>query len=126
MARGLLLTFLLTVSLRGGILTDVKMAVAQQNFAGAEAELKTQSFKGPEWIEAYSWMARGYMAAGKFPQAEKYAASTVTYVQAELKKRALDAEPHLPLALGAAIEVQSQVMAARGERDQAVLYLRQQ
>jgi thiol-disulfide isomerase/thioredoxin len=41
----------------------------------------------------------------------------------QLKQRALDAEPHLPLALGAAIEVQSQTLAARGQRTQAVAIL---
>ena len=40
-----------------------------------------------------------------------------------LKQRPLDAEPHLPQALGAAIEVQSQVLAARGQRTQAAALL---
>src|SRR5260370_32301489 len=35
----------------------------------------------------------------------------------------MDGEPHLPLALGAALEVQSQVLAARGQRTQAVALL---
>ena len=41
-----------------------------------------------------------------------------------MAKRALDAEPHLPIALGAALEVQAQVLAARGETAQAVALLR--
>src|SRR3954466_14054970 len=41
----------------------------------------------------------------------------------QLKTRALDAEPHLPLALGAALEVQSQTLAARGQKAQAVALL---
>src|SRR6202008_2560863 len=41
----------------------------------------------------------------------------------QLKQRSLDAEPHLPLALGAALEVQSQVLAARGQKAQAVALL---
>jgi thiol-disulfide isomerase/thioredoxin len=41
-----------------------------------------------------------------------------------LAKRPLDAEPHLPIALGAALEVQAQVLAARGETAQAVALLR--
>jgi thiol-disulfide isomerase/thioredoxin len=36
----------------------------------------------------------------------------------------MDAEPHLPLALGAAIEVQAQILAARGQQTQAVALLR--
>jgi len=38
-------------------------------------------------------------------------------------KRPMDAEPHLPLALGAALEVQSQVLEARGQRTQAIALL---
>ena len=47
---------------------------------------------------------------------------------AQLAKQAghLDAEPHLPTAVGAVIEAEAQMMAARGERDQAVVYLRNQ
>ena len=41
-----------------------------------------------------------------------------------LAKRPLDAEPHLPIALGAALEVQAQVLAARGNSAQAVALLR--
>src|SRR4029077_7694773 len=36
------------------------------------------------------------------------------------------AEPHLALALGASIEVQAQVMAGRGERGEAVVFLRRE
>ena len=38
----------------------------------------------------------------------------------------LDDDPWLPTAAGAAIEVHAQVMAARGERTEAVEYLREQ
>jgi thiol-disulfide isomerase/thioredoxin len=44
-------------------------------------------------------------------------------VTAELKHRSLDSEPHLPLALGAAIEVRSQAMAAQGNGAKAIAYL---
>jgi thiol-disulfide isomerase/thioredoxin len=38
--------------------------------------------------------------------------------------RALDAEPHLPLALGAALEVEAQALALRGQNAQAAALLR--
>ena len=41
----------------------------------------------------------------------------------QLKQRPLDAEPHLPLALGAALEVQSQVLAHAASRTQAIALL---
>ena len=43
-----------------------------------------------------------------------------------LKKRPLDREPHLPLALGAAIEIQAQTLAAQGRRSEAVTFLQEQ
>ena len=41
----------------------------------------------------------------------------------ELAHRKLDAEPHLPIALGASIEVEAQALAAENRRDEAVLFL---
>jgi hypothetical protein len=40
-----------------------------------------------------------------------------------MKRRPLDSDAHLPIALGAALEVQSQVLAQRGQRTQAVALL---
>ena len=42
----------------------------------------------------------------------------------QLKKRKLDAEPNLPLALGASIEVMGQSLAGRGRLSEAVGFLR--
>ena len=44
-------------------------------------------------------------------------------VAEQLKQRQLDADTHLPLALGAALEVQAQALAARGRRTQAIALL---
>ncbi len=77
----------------------------------------------PEYLEALSWMGRGALAASELDKAEAYAKETETLAVQQLTKRPLDAEPHLPLALGAAIEVQGLVLSARGERGEAVAYL---
>ena len=77
-------------------------------------------------IEAVSWMGRGALAAKQYDSAEKYAKEAYDLSVAELKKRPLDADPHLPLALGAAIEVEAQVMTAQGDRSEAVSYLERQ
>jgi thiol-disulfide isomerase/thioredoxin len=68
-------------------------------------------------------MARAALSARDYDQASAYAKQTKAMALEQLKQRALDAEPHLPLALGAAIEVQSQTLAARGQRTQAVATL---
>jgi len=77
-------------------------------------------------LEALSWLGRGALAAKQFDQAEAYAQETQRLSLAELKKRPLDAEPHLPLALGAAIEVQAQILNEKGQRSDAVALLRKQ
>ena len=68
-------------------------------------------------------MARSALSNGDYGQANDYAKQTKALALEQLKQRPLDAEPHLPIGLGAAIEVQSQVLAARGQRDQAVAVL---
>lgn len=125
--RILLLCLLLTASASwAGIVDNVRYALAQNNFAAAEAQL--DSYRGQhgvdaEYLEAYSWMARAALDMQQYDQAASYANQTKTQVVELLKQRPLDAEPHLPIALGAALEVQSQVLAARGRKTQAVALL---
>jgi thiol-disulfide isomerase/thioredoxin len=109
-----------------GIVENVRYLLAQNNFTAAEAQLDSyRSLRGvdAEYLDAYSWLARTAFDQGQYDQATSYAKQTKALALEELKKRPLDAEPHLPLALGAALEVQSQVLAARGEKAQAVALL---
>jgi thiol-disulfide isomerase/thioredoxin len=122
-----LFLILLAAAAQAGIVDDVRIAAAQNNFSAAEAELnsyRSQQGVTAEYLEAYSWLARGAFEQGNLDQAASYARQTKTLAVEQLKKRPLDAEPHLPIALGAALEVQSQVLAARGERQQAVALLK--
>jgi thiol-disulfide isomerase/thioredoxin len=80
----------------------------------------------PEYLEAYSWLGRKALADRNYAAALKYAEQTYDMSAAELKRRGVDAEPHLPIALGAAIEVHGLTMAALGDRTGAVEYLRGQ
>src|SRR5205807_692295 len=74
-------------------------------------------------LEALSWLARGELAQARLEAALKDARATRTAAVEALRARTLDAEPHLPIALGAAIEVEAQALAARGERAQAIAQL---
>ncbi len=108
---------------------DVRQALARNDFAGAEKILDgVRSQKGvtPEWIEAHSWLGRGALAAKSLDRALAYAETTRKLALEQLAGRKLDAERHLPIALGASIEVQAQAMAARGERAEAVTFLRRE
>jgi thiol-disulfide isomerase/thioredoxin len=126
-SRILLTCVLLTASASwAGIVDSVRFALAQNNFAGAEAQLnsyRNQRGTDAEYLEAYSWLGRAALDQGQYDQAAAYAKETKTLALEQLKQRSLDAEPHLPLALGAALEVQSQVLAARGQKAQAVALL---
>ena len=109
-----------------GIVEDVRGALARNSFPTADSELKAyRAGNGvtAEYIEAYSWMARAALRSGAYDQAAAYAKETKGLALDQLKKLSLDAEPHLPIALGAAIEVQAQTLAARGQRTQAVAVL---
>ena len=109
-----------------GIVDNVRMALAQNNFSAAEAELtsyRAQRGVDAEYIEAYSWLGRAALEERQYDQAQAYAKQTKALALEQLAKRPLDAEPHLPLALGAALEVQAQALAARGQKTQAVALL---
>jgi thiol-disulfide isomerase/thioredoxin len=125
--RILLVSVLLTASMAwADIVYDVRVALSRNNFSAAESELnsyRSQRGVDPQYLEAYSWLGRAALEQGQNDKAAAYAKETKTQALELLKQRPLDAEPHLPLALGAALEIQSQVLAARGERTQAITLL---
>jgi thiol-disulfide isomerase/thioredoxin len=121
-----LAVLLLAVPAWAGIVEDVRVALAQGNFSSADSDLhayRSRNGVTPEYVEASSWMARAALDARQYDQAAAYSKQTKNLVLEQLKQRPLDAEQHLPIALGAAIEVESQALAARGERTQAVALL---
>jgi thiol-disulfide isomerase/thioredoxin len=106
---------------------DVRTVLAQKNFADAEAKLdgyRSERGLTPEYLEAYSWLARAALEQRHYEQAEHHATPTKFMVLAQLKTRELDADAHLPIAPGAALDVQSQVLAARGQTLAALNLLR--
>jgi thiol-disulfide isomerase/thioredoxin len=124
--RKFTLILMLTTLSQADVIMDVRQAAAQKNFAAADATIqKYRRERGvtPEWLEALSWAGRGALEANQLGKAETYAQQTEQLAQAQLKSRKLDAEPHLPLALGAAIEVKAQAMSQRGERGAALAFL---
>jgi thiol-disulfide isomerase/thioredoxin len=121
-----LVVLLFAVPAWAGIVEDVRIALAQGNFSVADSELNAYRSRNgvtPEYIEAYSWMGRTALQGHQYDQATAYAKQSRALAVEELKKRPLDSEPRLPIALGAAIEVEAQVLAARGQRTQAAAVL---
>jgi thiol-disulfide isomerase/thioredoxin len=128
----LVLAFLIPVGFvaaASGIVQDVELRLQRNDFTGAANSIQAyRRARGvdPDVLEAMSWMARAELSGKNLDQAAKYAQETYQLSIAEIKKHPLDHDPNapLPLALGAAIEVEANLMALRGERAGAVTYLR--
>src|SRR5262249_6490757 len=119
------LALLLVVSL----VNDVRTFVAKHDYAAAERAVRTyqaQTGATPEYAAALSWIARGALTDRQLDRAESYAAESRKLAVRLVRTRKLDADPWLPTALGASIEVHAQVLAARGARSEAVAFLREQ
>ena len=104
----------------------VEMAVEQGDLAtayGLVAQFRRQAGDTPEVLEALSWIARGELSAGHPDEALKKADEVKRLCEEALGNRKLDDEPHLPLALGAAYEVQAQVLNENHQRTEAVSLL---
>jgi thiol-disulfide isomerase/thioredoxin len=111
---------------RSAIVADVRAAVAAKDFPRGDMLVEAyRSTSGvtPELIEALSWLARGAYAAGDLDQAVQYSVDTYDLAVAALETRQLETDAHLETALGAAIETDALVRAARGDRSSAVYFL---
>jgi thiol-disulfide isomerase/thioredoxin len=100
--------------------------IAKNDLAAAEAAARSyQSRSGPtsELAAAVSWLARAELNARQYDKADQFAMEAGRMTDGLLKTRKLDADPWLPTAVGAWIEVHSQALAARGERSEAVAFL---
>jgi thiol-disulfide isomerase/thioredoxin len=118
---------LLAATAHAQIVDDVRATLASNAFTQADTQLATyraQHGVTPEYLEAHSWMARAYLKSNNLAQADAYARRTEQLVLQQLTTRKLDADEHLPSALGAAIEVEAQVLAAKGAPAQAVALLK--
>lgn len=102
------------LALKNGDLESASAMVAQYRRLNGDT---------PEALEAFSWVARGEFAAGNADQAWKDAEEIKHACQTTLGTRSLDAEPDLPLALGAAYELEADILNARHEKTQAIQLL---
>ncbi|HUJ20397.1 MAG TPA: TlpA disulfide reductase family protein [Bryobacteraceae bacterium] len=113
----------------GQIINDVREAIDGKNFTRAERLIQAYRAKtgiDSQMIEALSWLARAELDVKQYDAADRDASSTRKLAVAELAKRKLDDDRYLPIALGASIEVHAQVLAARGERAEALAFLRRE
>jgi thiol-disulfide isomerase/thioredoxin len=114
---------------RPALVRELRAAIDRRDFTAARSLLdrhREAQGKDPAWLEALSWMGRGKLAAKAYTEAERYATETREAALELLRQRKLDDETSLPLALGASIEVQSQVLDAQGQKSEAVAFLQQE
>lgn len=129
MKRVFVLLTIVATACQAAIIPDVRAAITRNAFSEGEAlieKYKAERGVTPEMLEALSWLGRGALVQKQYDAANRYAAETRKLSLEELKKRPLDAEKNLPIALGASIEVQGHVMAARGDRSGAVAFLQKE
>lgn len=124
------LFFLITMAASAATLVDVvRDSLARNDFPRAAEILRSyRAARGvtPEVVEALSWMARGELAQKNLVQADKDAQETVRLALEQMKTYPLLRSGNLQIALGGAIEVEANVLATRGQRAEAVTYLREQ
>ena len=125
----LILFLALHVFAQGSIVNAVRARIAQKDLAGAEQMARAyQARTGPrpDLAAALSWLARASLEARALDRADAFAHEASQMASRFLGAQKLDDDPWLPTAVGAAIEVHAQVLAARGERAEALRYLREQ
>ena len=128
-SRFLILFIVFSAAGQISLVNTVRALIAQNNLAAADQlarAYQSQIGNTPELAAAYSWLARGALDARSLDQADTYSNQARDLSLGFLKTRKLDQDPWLPMALGAAIEVHAQALAARGERPEAIAYLRDQ
>ena len=111
------------------VVNGVRRMIAQHDLAGAERVARAwqaSNAASPELAAALSWLARAALEAKNLDQADGFADEAGRMAARFLIGQKLDDDPWLPTAAGAAIEVHAQVLAARGERSEAIDYLQGQ
>ena len=101
--------------LQNGDLPDAQALVAQYRRLNGDT---------PDALEAFSWVARGELLSGNLAQAMKDSREIEQAATVALATRKLDNEPHLPLALGTAYEVEAGALSKEGKRTEALQLLR--
>ncbi len=111
------------------LVSEVRAALTAHDLARAEelvGRRRADQGTTPEVVEAISWLARGALGEGQHDRAGRYAADAQRLALGAIGGRPIDSDTHLVTALGAAIEVQAQISAARGARGDAIAFLQRE
>jgi thiol-disulfide isomerase/thioredoxin len=82
--------------------------------------------EGPEYLFGLAWLARGAALTGDWKAASRYATLAASLTQPKLQKPAdYESDRAAAYALGTSFEVQAQVLAAAGRKEEAQRFLEQ-
>jgi thiol-disulfide isomerase/thioredoxin len=112
--------------LYASLVNDVRSLIARHDLGAAEQAVRGYPAQSSDRAAALSWIARAHFDKHQLDRADEFATQARNLSLDLLRGRKLDADPWLPTALGASIEVHAQVLAARGQRSEAVAFLREQ
>ena len=127
MRAALAAAFLAVAVLRADVLNETLSALNLGDFDRAATVVKSDMARRgatPESLEAMSWIARAYFDTGKLDEAGRYASQTYKLCMTARARHGIENDHHYQTALGAAIEVRAQVMNARGDKREAIEFLR--
>ncbi len=125
----LLLFLVAAVASAANLVIDVRESLARGDFPrAAELVRSYRASKGvtPEAVEALSWLARGELARKNLVQSDKLAQEANRLALEQAKTHPISRDPNLQIALGSVIEVEANVLVIRGQRAEAITYLREQ
>jgi thiol-disulfide isomerase/thioredoxin len=108
------------------VVSDVRFKLSAGDLSSAQALVEDYyraNGANSEYAAAVSWLARGALTLGQTDTAARYLTETKTLTAALLKTKRVDDDSFLEAAVGASIEVEARIMAARGDRDKAVAFL---
>jgi thiol-disulfide isomerase/thioredoxin len=118
--------FLIAVPASAAVISEVRFKLSAGDLTSAEALVEDYyhaNGANSEYAAAVSWLARGALTLGQTEAAAHYLDQTQTLIAGLSKTKRVDEDNFLEAAVGASIEVQAKLMAARGNRDQAVAFL---
>ena len=101
------------------LVRDVRSAIGKNDFTAAEARIgkyRASSGVTSEMLEAQSWLGRARWPRNNWTGRKLTPRRPTSWRSRLLKTRRLDDDASLPIALGAAIEVQAQVMRRPGRK----------
>src|ERR1700688_2764174 len=106
--------FLLAITASGATFVDgVRESIARGDLPRASEMIRAyRASRGetPAAVEVLGWMARGEFAHKSLVQADKDAQETYRLAQEQIKTHPLLRDANLQVALGAAIEVQANIL----------------